>query len=540
MCYNVNSYQIQRKDRHNMKNNKVFRKLQVVLLSATIFATTPATTMQSNFVYAATANTVSTPGTVKLSKISAPAYNKIKVSWKKAKNATNYYVYYRKSGTKKWKKIANVKSSATSYTHTASYKYPLTVGQKYDYTVKAYNNKTKKSGKYNTKGLTVKTVPNAVTNFTPIILSDNTVQLTWTRSMGADKYVVYRKASANTKWQKLATINSTYYVDKAPVVDQNSYYMVKPYVSKYKAYGKYDANGVKVYVKHNTPTTTPAPKPTETPEPTEKPQPTVTPKPTEKPQPTETPATPTPEPTKKPEQPSPSPTPTETPATPTPKPTEKPQPTPTPTTKPEPNANAMAQEVIRLVNEERAKVGKTPLQYNAKLQEIAMLRAKEISILFSHDRPDGRLFDTAFGEAGVGCPDGENIAKGSLTPERVMHIWMNSLGHKVAILSPTATHIGVGFYKAANGIYYWVQDFSSGPDKTYAVTCNANGGTFEDGQEVKTFHCPADVEIEFAKYISTPTRDGYTFAGWSFYGDVYTGIGLTDNIKLTATWTANN
>ena len=200
----------------------------------------------------------------------------------------------------------------------------------------------------------------------------------------------------------------------------------------------------------------------------------------------------------------------------------------------------MAQEVIRLVNEERAKVGKAPLQYNAKLQEIAMLRAKEISILFSHDRPDGRLFDTAFGETGVGCPDGENIAKGSLTPERVMRIWMNSLGHKVAILSPTATHIGVGFYKATNGVYYWVQDFSSGPDKTYAVTCNANGGTFSDGQEVKTFHCPADVEIEFAKYISTPTRDGYTFAGWSFYGDIYTGIGLTDNIKLTATWTANN
>mgnify|MGYP004585523793 CR=1 FL=1 len=524
-----------------MKKN-ILKKFAIAIASTSLALTAPVMSDASVFgtIQTVEAATVKTPGTVKLNKISAPAYNKIKISWKKASNATKYYVYYRKSGTKKWKKIANVKSSATSYTHTASYKYPLTVGQKYDYTVKAYNSKSKKSGKYNTKGLTVKTVPNAITNFTPLVLSNNTVQLTWTRSMGADKYVVYRKASATADWQKLATLNGTYYVDKAPVVNQESYYMVKPYVSKYKVYGKFDADGVKVYVKHNTPTTTPAPKPTETPEPTEKPQPTVTPKPTEKPQPTETPATPTPEPTKKPEQPSPSPTPTEKPATPTPKPTEKPQPTPTPTTKPEPNAEQMAQEVIRLVNEERAKVGKAPLQYNAKLQEIAMLRAKEISILFSHDRPDGRLFDTAFGETGVGCPDGENIAKGSLTPERVMRIWMNSLGHKVAILSPTATHIGVGFYKATNGVYYWVQDFSSGPDKTYAVTCNANGGTFSDGQEVKTFHCPADVEIEFAKYISTPTRDGYTFAGWSFYGDIYTGIGLTDNIKLTATWTANN
>ena len=524
-----------------MKKN-ILKKFAIAIASTSLALTTPVMPNASIFsnVQTVKAATVKTPDTVKLNKISATSYNKIKISWKKASNATNYYVYYRKSGTKKWKKIASVKGSVTSYTHTASYKYPLTVGQKYDYTVKAYNSKSKKSGKYNAKGLTVKTVPNAVTNFTPIILSDNTVQLTWTRSMGADKYVVYRKASANTKWQKLATLNGTYYVDKAPVVNQNSYYMVKPYVSKYKTYGKFDADGVKVYVKHNTPTTTPAPKPTETPEPTEKPQPTVTPKPTEKPQPTETPATPTPEPTKKPEQPSPSPTPTEKPATPTPKPTEKPQPTPTPTTKPEPNPEQMAQEVIRLTNIERAKVGVAPLQYHAKLQQAAMVRAKEISILFSHGRPDGSVYTTAFSEAGVGCPDSENMGKGAFTAEQIVRAWMNSPGHKANMLSSTSTHIGVGFYKSSTGGYYWIQDFSSDPDKTYAITCNANGGLFEDGQETKTFHCPADVEIEFAKHIPTPTRDGYTFAGWSWYGDVIPGIGLTDNTKLTATWTANN
>lgn len=296
-----------------MRKKSILKKFAIAIASISLALTAPVMSDASMFgtVQAVEAATVKTPSTVKLSKISAPTYNKIKVSWKKAKNATNYYVYYRKSGTKKWKKIASVKSSATSYTHTASYKYPLTVGQKYDYTVKAYNSKSKKSGKYNTKGLTVKTVPNAVTNFTPLVLSNNTVQLTWTRSMGANKYVVYRKASDTAKWQKLATINSTYYVDKAPVVNQNSYYMVKPYVSKYKAYGKYDADGVTVYVKHNTPTTTPAPKPPTKPE-----QPSVTPSPS----PTETPATPSPKPTEKP-QPTETPKPTEKPVTPTPEPT---------------------------------------------------------------------------------------------------------------------------------------------------------------------------------------------------------------------------
>ena len=540
-----------------MKNNKIFRKLPVILLSAMIFSANPVMSDASAFstIQTVEAATVKTPSTVKLRKISSPAYNKIKESWKKAKNATKYYVYYRKSGTKKWKKIASVKSSATSYTHTASYKYPLTVGQKYDYTVKAYNSKTKKSGKYNTKGLTVKTVPNAVTNFTPLVLSNNTVQLTWTRSLGADKYVVYRKASSNAKWQKLATINSTYYVDKAPVVNQESYYMVKPYVSKYKVYGKYDADGVKVYVKHNTPTPTPSPKPTTKPEqpspsptetpatpspkPTTKPeQPTVTPKPTEKP------VTPSPEPTKKPEPtatPSPSPKPTETPVTPTP--TEKPQPTetpaPTPSPKPVANPELMTQEVIRLTNIERAKEGEAPLQYHAGLQKAAMLRAQEISIKFAHVRPDGSDSSTAVFENGVGCSNGENIARGYTSPEAVVQGWMNSVGHKAAILRESSTHIGVGFYQNSYGTYFWVQDFSYGPDEKRTVTCDANDGTFADGNTTSTTAFPCDMHVHYAD-LPVPTRDGYTFDGWMRFGQKVTGMRLMTNVNLTASWVPNN
>ena len=60
------------------------------------------------------------PGKVKLTKISSSAYNKVKISWKKASNATRYAVYYKQSGTSKWKKLAAVKSGRTSYTHTSS------------------------------------------------------------------------------------------------------------------------------------------------------------------------------------------------------------------------------------------------------------------------------------------------------------------------------------------------------------------------------------------------------------------------------------
>ena len=143
----------------------------------------------------------SAPGTVKLSSISAPAYNKINVKWKKTSGATHYIVYYKKEGTKKWTKIKTLDNSKSSYTHTSSKKYPIVVGQKYTYTVKAYNKKTKKAGSYNKKGLTAYTKPAMVKNI-KAAYKDGIVTLTWDKAAGADKYLVYRKD--NGKWKMLA------------------------------------------------------------------------------------------------------------------------------------------------------------------------------------------------------------------------------------------------------------------------------------------------------------------------------------------------
>ena len=154
----------------------------------------------------------SAPGTVKLNSISAPAYNKINVKWKKTSGATHYIVYYKKEGTKKWTKIKTLDNSKSSYTHTSSKKYPIVVGQKYTYTVKAYNKKTKKAGFYNKKGLTAYTKPAMVKNI-KAAYKDGIVTLTWDKAAGADKYLVYRKD--NGKWKMLALKNSLSYEDAA-------------------------------------------------------------------------------------------------------------------------------------------------------------------------------------------------------------------------------------------------------------------------------------------------------------------------------------
>lgn len=499
----------------------------------------------------ATTQAAAKPGTVKLNSISAPAYNKINVKWKKTSGATHYIVYYKKEGTKKWTKIKTLDNSKSSYTHTSSKKYPIVVGQKYTYTVKAYNKKTKKAGSYNKKGLTAYTKPAIVKNI-KVAYKDGIVTLTWDKAAGADKYLVYRKD--NGKWKMLALKNSLSYEDAAYKKGEVNTYMVRGYYSGKKTKGSYYKDGVSVKVPAD------AARPTEKPEPTEKPviptptatpspKPTKAPDPTETPKPTEKPVTPTatpkpvtpkptkaPEPTEKPVTPTPTATPTEKPATPTPTATPIPTATPTPSPEPEMSVEEMASEVIRLTNIERVKAGLSPLQHHAGLQRAAMVRAEEITRKFSHTRPDGTDSSTALYENGVSCSCGENIAAGQRTPEAVVRAWMNSPGHKAAILDPDATHIGVGVCKSPiTGQWLWVQDFSYNPDIQGTVIFDADGGVFSsNGSNTLAVTGPVDKIIRMSE-IEVPSREGYTFAGWE---DGISGVRIRKNIiKILATWT---
>lgn len=118
------------------------------------------------------------------------------------------------------------------------------------------------------------------------------------------------------------------------------------------------------------------------------------------------------------------------------------------------------EQVLNLVNRERAKVGVRPLYLADDLQSAAQIRAKELTKLFSHTRPDGRPCRTALSDTwGIG----ENIAAGSETPEEVVEQWMNSPGHRRNILDSRYSSLGVGYCYDPDGVggytYYWVQMF---------------------------------------------------------------------------------
>ena len=121
-----------------------------------------------------------------------------------------------------------------------------------------------------------------------------------------------------------------------------------------------------------------------------------------------------------------------------------------------------ASEVIDLVNKERSKRGLDELEENDILNEVAEIRAEELTEKFSHTRPNGESCFTAFDEAGYDSNSyaGENMASGQRTPVEVMNSWMHSSGHRKNILSEDYTQIGVGVCKHS-GTYYWVQNFGS-------------------------------------------------------------------------------
>ena len=108
---------------------------------------------------------------------------------------------------------------------------------------------------------------------------------------------------------------------------------------------------------------------------------------------------------------------------------------------------------LRLVNKERNKAGVEPLSGFKELQDMAGVRAKEITRLFSHTRPNGENCVTAYPLPGFGI--GENIAIGCSDAVGAVDLWMHSPGHKANMLRYDYVHIGV----ASSGNCY-VQGFA--------------------------------------------------------------------------------
>lgn len=117
------------------------------------------------------------------------------------------------------------------------------------------------------------------------------------------------------------------------------------------------------------------------------------------------------------------------------------------------------------------------LTYDYTLEEVAMQRAAEIALHYSHTRTNGERCFTAFAEAGYPeSAKGENIAAGYPSPEAVFLGWREDeddyagQGHRRNMLSTDMTAIGIG-YAYYNGVTYWTMELGSAvTQKTEVIT----------------------------------------------------------------------
>lgn len=151
-----------------------------------------------------------------------------------------------------------------------------------------------------------------------------------------------------------------------------------------------------------------------------------------------------------------------------------------------------ARKVLDIVNKERTALGLDPLELDDDLMETAMQRAAELSVLYSHTRPNGSDCFTAFPTGTTSFSGwGENIAIGYSSAAEVMEGWfynerelyeagerdLTKVGHYLNLINPDFKSIGIGCFE--QGTFYWEQALSG-----EEATVNTTTGTKEASHRV--------------------------------------------------------
>lgn len=137
---------------------------------------------------------------------------------------------------------------------------------------------------------------------------------------------------------------------------------------------------------------------------------------------------------------------------------------------------ATDEELLALLNAERAEYGAGPLTVDPRLQAAAEWMAQDMADNGYVDHVDSLGRDLRARLSAVGFPAdtwrSENLAFGYTTADQVMEGWRTSEGHAANMRDPLFTHVGVARVYAPGSVFgwYWVVDFASAGIATPAPT----------------------------------------------------------------------
>lgn len=155
---------------------------------------------------------------LKLAKVtvkSAQQAGAIKLTWNKASGASGYKIY-RRTAKGRYVCIKTVKSGTTSYVDKT-----VKSGNRYYYCVKAYNGNV-------LSGYTEASILYIKAPVVTVRKSAQGVKLSWKKSAGAKKYIVYRKTpTGKYRAVKTVTAKTLSWTDKTAKKGQTYYYIVK-------------------------------------------------------------------------------------------------------------------------------------------------------------------------------------------------------------------------------------------------------------------------------------------------------------------------
>lgn len=115
----------------------------------------------------------------------------------------------------------------------------------------------------------------------------------------------------------------------------------------------------------------------------------------------------------------------------------------------------LAREAFELLNKERTDKGLKALIWSDEIAAAGLVRAEEVSVLFSHKRPNGSDWYTVNSD----LLWGENLAKGFKTASGVVSGWMKSKSHKANIMKKGFVTGAITIFEAADGKLYFASEF---------------------------------------------------------------------------------